>query len=368
MLLKGGGGLSAAEVLDTVNRLGLTVSVAVDWDKSDITVSGPADKLEDIVDLIARLVITPAFDQKELDALKAARAAEIKSEAKSDLQAAADKALESVYGSHPFGRPPRGTPESLAQITRADVMSFHKRFYLANNAALLVAGDATAESLTKLARSKLGAWKKGEKAPWSFRPPEAHQVRRVVVLDRADAAQAVAVIAQGGISRRAQDYFAAAVLAAALAATNSKASAQATVETAADARYLPGPLLVKIRSTPAHVTAAIEAVLKNMEQLRTSPAPLDQVEQAKSRVVSSIGERLRKSDETAQLILDIELYGLGRDYLITFGDRINAISPADVQRAAQSLLSPQSVAIVVAGPAAALEGELKKFGQVTPAR
>jgi predicted Zn-dependent peptidase len=105
-----------------------------------------------------------------------------------------------------------------------------------------------------------------------------------------------------------------------------------------------------------------------MEQLRTAHAPLDQIEHAKSQVVSSISERLRKSDETAQLILDVELYGLGRDYLITFGDRISAVSAADVLRAAQGFLAPQSVAIVVAGPATKLEGELKKLGPVTVAR
>jgi zinc protease len=371
MLLKGGGGLSAAEVVETVNRLGLTVNVTVDWDKTDITVSGPADALEDIVDLLGRVVIAPAFDQKEMDALKAARINEIKAEIKNDAEAATHKALEAVYGSHPFGRSHRGAVESLTQITRADVLSFHRRFYLANNSELLVAGDATAENLTKLARSKLGAWKKGEKAPWSFRPPEAHQSRRVIIIDRADEQQSFAVIAQGGISRRAQDYFAAAVLAEALAASNARTARQASatsIETRAEARYLSGPLLVRIKSTPSEITAMVEAVLKNMEQLRTAHAPLDQIEHAKSQVVSSISERLRKSDETAQLILDVELYGLGRDYLITFGDRISAVSAADVLRAAQGFLAPQSVAIVVAGPATKLEGELKKLGPVTVAR
>jgi zinc protease len=69
MLLKGCGGLSAKNVADTVEQLGLTVSVTAGWDSTDIVMSGPAESLEAIFDLLGKLLISPSFDQKEVDLL-----------------------------------------------------------------------------------------------------------------------------------------------------------------------------------------------------------------------------------------------------------------------------------------------------------
>ena len=75
MLLRGAGGLTARNMADSVEQLGLTVKVTAGWDSTDIVISGPADSLDSIFDLLGRLLITPSFDQKELDALKAMFAA-----------------------------------------------------------------------------------------------------------------------------------------------------------------------------------------------------------------------------------------------------------------------------------------------------
>ncbi|HEX8087746.1 MAG TPA: pitrilysin family protein, partial [Blastocatellia bacterium] len=212
MLLKGGGGLSAKNVSDTVEQSGLSVNVRVGWDATDIVLSGPADTLDTMFDLLGRLIITPAFDQKELDALKAQRAAALKVEQGDEGELVRRKALEAVFEAHPFGHPLRGTAESVAQITRQDLGYYHTKFYTANNAGLIVSGDATAEQVTRLARSRLGSWKKGERVPASFRPPELQKARRIFIIDRPGSESSLAAIAQPGLSRRAEDYFAAVVM------------------------------------------------------------------------------------------------------------------------------------------------------------
>ena len=366
MLLKGGGGFDSKAVTDTVQQLGLTINISVDWDATDILISGPSDSLDAIFDLLSRIVIDPKFDQKEFDAFKAGRIAALNEDEKSDSEAVRRKALDIVFGTHPFGRPMRGSADSVSKIKREDLIYYHKRFYLANNAELIISGDATAEQVTRLGRSKLGAWKKGEKVPATFRPPAAHSSRQAVILDRPDSSTARVAISQVGISRRAEDYFSAAVMGAALDQINSKAvSAGATaVRTRLDARFLPGPLVVEFESSPDDLAAAIDAVLAGMTQFQSSRLLLEQVEAAKSRVISSFQERLRTSEGTSGLLLDIELYGLGRDYMINFVNRVNGVTPEDVQQAARAYLKPESVVVVVAGPAGRIETVLKKNASV----
>jgi zinc protease len=367
MLLKGSGGLSARNLADTVEQLGLTVTVTAGWDSTDIVIGGPVESLEAIFDLLGRLLIMPAFEQKELDALKAARLAALNKGGRDDSDVVRRKALESVFGLYPFGHPARGTSESIAQITRQDLIYFYNRFYIANSSALLVSGDATADQVTRLARSKLGAWKKGERIPPTFRSLEAHAARRVFIADRSDEQPARAAIAQVGVSRRAEDYFAAVIMVDLLGRQASKITAvhpSTTVESDLEAGLIAGPLIVSIKSAPSDLAGNLDVVLDIMARTQTGLPASDQVEAAKARVIASMAERLKTTAGTAEVILDIETYGLGRDYVIRFGDRVNSITPADVQRAAQTHLNPQSVTVVIAGSASRFESPMKKLGAV----
>ena len=137
------------------------------------------------------------------------------------------------------------------------------------------------------------------------------------------------------------------------------------VKVGLDARYLTGPLLVDVTSPPAAIGQAVETVLTTMEELKRALPPLDQVEAAKARLVSSFSGRLGTVEGAGDVVLDIETYGLGRDYLMNFVPRVNAITPGDIQHAAQAHLNTQAVAIAVAGPASVCEESMKKQGSVT---
>lgn len=368
MALKGGTGLTAKNVSDTVEQFGLTLTSSTGWDMTEFAISGPADSLDSIFDLFNRLVVNPSFDQKEFDALKAQRIATAKAQQFDDAEAVKRKGIEAVFGSHPFGRPALGTAETIAQIKREDLPSFHKRFYLANNAALMVTGDASAEQVTQLARSRLGSWKKGEVVPASFRPPDVPAAPRLFIIDRPDSTTARAVLAQIGPSRRAEDYFAAVIMGEVLSQANAKlapGSAGATVETEIDPRSLPGPVLVKIKAATDDLPGLIQASFDQMTRLQSSQPAIEQVEAAKSLLISQLGEQLKTTDGVATVMLDIETYRLGRDYLINFAERVNAVTPGDVQRAAQNYLKPQTAVTVIAGPASKLEPAMKKLGTVT---
>ncbi len=366
MLLKGGGGWTAKTIAETIEQNSLSINVSVGWDSTDFIISGPLDALDTIFELLNHIIVTPAFDQKELDALKAERAARIRSESADDRVAVERKAIEAVFGSHPFGRPARGTAESIGQITRQDLLYYFNRFYIANNSELVVSGDVTADRITRLARAKLGAWKKGERVPATFRPPDAASNRRVIILDRPQASATIAAIAQQSFSRRADDYFAAMIMSDLLAQTASKSVPQgASIETRIEPRYLPGLMLVEIKSPADNMAASISVTLEAFSRMQSTQPAVADLEAAKSRMLSLMTERLKTNEGATDVILDIELYGLGRDYLINYADRLNSVTPADVQRAAQAYLKPQAVVIVTAAPAAKCEESLKKIGAVT---
>ena len=130
-------------------------------------------------------------------------------------------------------------------------------------------------------------------------------------------------------------------------------------------RFLPGPLLASFVSSPDKTAAGLAALLDAIERLRTGSIAPEDVERAKEGVVASYNRDSGSPQGQITALLDIEEYGLGRDYLINFEARVAAITADEVKAAAQKHLSAQAVAIGVVGPAAALSDPLKTLGQVS---
>lgn len=360
MLLRGGGGLTAENIKDIVEQVGIRISAEVAWDCTDLHLSGPPDALDDMFDLLGRLLIFPAFDQKELDSLKAQRLSQLRSEEGNIALEVKRKAMEAVFGNHPLGKPERGTAESLQKISRDDLLYFHKKYYLANNATLIAVGGVTAEQVTKLARTRLGAWMKGDKIAPMFRAPDAQAARRVLIIDRPEARTTYCTVAQVGFSRRAEDYFAAFVMAEVLKARMEKAEG---IQFESRALLIDGPIAWTITSSPSDTGSRVEKSLTNLIALQTTAPSKEEVDLAKTHVVSAFEAQVQ--NKPAELLLDVELYKLGKDYLLTYMHRVNAVSPTEVQKAAQKYLKPQAVSVVILGEAKSLEGEVRKLGAVT---
>src|SRR5262245_19644132 len=372
MLLRSARGLPAKDLSEFLNQQGLTLTVKVGWDSTNITLSGPAAALESMMDLLERLVVSPSFGQVELDAFKAARIKELSAEKLSPMELARETALQTLYGKYPLGRPVHGTADSISKITRNDLVYYHTRFYLANDAELAVEGDVIAEEVTKLARARLGIWKKGEKVPATFLPPEPLSSRKIVVVDRPETSDAVLVLAGLGISRRAGDYLACAVMTRLLESTVARTASRSAsgpqnsaVNARLEARYLPGPILVAFDCPAGSAAPAVQAVIESMERLKSADIPQEDLERARQSVISSYAQDASNAEGQVTAIFDIEQYGLGRDYMMNFGARVAAVSADEVKTAAQKHLNPAAVVVSVVGPAATLAEPLKKLGQVS---
>ena len=91
-------------------------------------------------------------------------------------------------------------------------------------------------------------------------------------------------------------------------------------------------------------------ILHEIDRLRREPVPMDELADNQAFRTGSMPVSLETNDGLANIITDIELYDLGLDYLQRLPDRINAMTPAHVQAAAQKYLSTEQLTIAIAGP------------------
>ena len=110
-----------------------------------------------------------------------------------------------IFGFHPYGRPANGTPESLAKMTRDDLVAFHKRG--SRRTTLCWRWSATSPSRAPWpASSAPSAPGRGSDVPAIAQVDPPEPTRRVVVVDRPGAVQTEIRVGQLGIPRNNPDY------------------------------------------------------------------------------------------------------------------------------------------------------------------
>jgi zinc protease len=117
-----------------------------------------------------------------------------------------------------------------------------------------------------------------------------------------------------------------------------------------NADKLPGPWVLIAGVNPVNVERAIQTMLDEVRRMCDEKVPVDELEDSKHFLTGSLPLRLETNDGVASVLVDLEWYELGMDYLLRYTDTINAITPEDVQAAAQKYFNPQAYALAIAGP------------------
>ena len=120
------------------------------------------DKLELVMklesDRMTNLVLTDAEVLPERDVVLEERRSRTDNNPGAQLYEAVQAAL---FLNHPYRVPVIGWKHEIEQLTTQDALDFYRKFYVPNNAILIVAGDVTAAELRPLAEKYYGRIKRG---------------------------------------------------------------------------------------------------------------------------------------------------------------------------------------------------------------
>jgi zinc protease len=101
---------------------------------------------------------------------------------------------------------------------------------------------------------------------------------------------------------------------------------------------------------PANVERTVEAMERELERLREELVSDEEIRDAKSYLIGVLPLALESHDGVASLLLAIEEFGLGLDYLSRYPDLIAAVTREDVRAAANRHLDPALRVISSASP------------------
>jgi len=361
---------SSEDIADSVDSAGGVLEVGAAAEMSFVTGAVLKDRTDLLLGLAADLVEHPAFADQEIDRQRkqALSGLQVKYDDPAYLASAVFDRV--VFGPHPYGRPVDGTPESLAKITRDDIVAFHRAWFAPNNSLLVIVGDLSADEAFAATERAFGSWtRKDVPAVASPQPPE--MARRIVVVDRPDSAQTEIRIGHLGIARTHPQYLpldlaihvlggeGANRLFGVLRSDHGLAyGAEAGMEA-----YLNGGAIVAQTSTRS--SATIEALRLAMAEF--ARLPRETIDPRELRGVQDYLEgsfplTIETPAAIGLQILNQLFYGLDLRALETYRERVDRVTVADLQRVSKAFINPDQMAVVLVGDASQFIDQLKIAG------
>ncbi|MBC7792022.1 MAG: insulinase family protein [Anaerolineae bacterium] len=121
----------------------------------------PSRHVGTAIEMLARLVRDAYFDNNSLTLERKVVLGEIERNLAEPLHHLQTEVAKSSWGSSFSRKDPLGTPESLKLIESSRLKEVFQRYYVPNNAALIVTGDVDAAQIFSLASKSFEKWKRG---------------------------------------------------------------------------------------------------------------------------------------------------------------------------------------------------------------
>jgi zinc protease len=154
LLREGTSRYSAAEIAETFDYYGGTLSTPVNLDHSIITVYCMERHFESLLPLVQELVTAPTFPEQELEAFVNRRLQRLQIDLSRNDIAAYRAITERIFGSdHPYGY--NSNPEMYGQLTRDQLQDHFQTNYTADNALVIISGK-TSDRTIRLLNTYLG--------------------------------------------------------------------------------------------------------------------------------------------------------------------------------------------------------------------
>ncbi|MGH8297133.1 MAG: M16 family metallopeptidase, partial [Steroidobacteraceae bacterium] len=376
LLEKGAGDRNAYAFADVVEGVGGAFGAGVGPEA--ITVRGQflARDQQLMLELLADALLRPLLEEEELEDL-AARHVELLKAAKdadpAELIGTYGRAF--LFGEHPYGRPVFGSEASLAAVDREDVQRYYEAQFGAERLILVLAGDIDADLLSRMAADSFSRWRRTPGPPPILSRPPALDGRRVLLIDFPGSAQTYFWIGNVGVDKRyprraALDLVNTLFGGRFTSLLNTELRIKSGLSYGARSSFargsVPGEFSLRSFAQTNNTGRALELALRALERLRRDGVSREMLDSARAYTLGQYPLGLETAADWAGMLAEIELYGLGRDYIDDYPAQLAAVGVAEAQAVIEEAFPhADSVAMVAIGDAARIRGALGGYGPVS---
>jgi zinc protease len=379
MLDEGTRNRSSLEISKELARLGATLTTGSNLDASFVTLATLKTTLDNALSLYSEVILDPAFPQSDFDRLQKLQIAGIQREKAQPISMALRVFPRLLYGpTHAYGNPltGSGTEQSVAAITRADLLKFQSTWFKPNNATLIVVGDTTMAEMQPKLEKLFGNWKGGEIPKKNVSTVAVPEKPSVYIVDKPGAAQSVIIAGVVAVPKANPQEIAIetmnTVLGGAFMSRLNMNLREDKHWSYGAASFLPSargqrPFLAYASVQTDKTKESMVEMAKELKGISTDRmVNADELAMAKGDLTLTLPGEWETSNAVTGSLADMVRFDLPADYYQTYAGKVKATTLGDMGTAAQEVVKAGNLVWIVVGDRAKIESGVRdiKFGEV----
>ncbi|MEE4162193.1 MAG: pitrilysin family protein [Woeseiaceae bacterium] len=365
---------SALEISAESESLGAQIGTGSNLDTSTVSLSAIRDQLEPSLALYADVVRNPAFAQDEMDRLRQRLLAQIEQEKNQPVGVALRTLPPIMYGDdHAYGIPftGSGTSESVASLTRDDLVGFHQTWLRPDNATIFVVGDVTMDEIKPMLEKQFGNWKT-PRTPLptkNIAAVERPEAPTVYLVDKPGAPQSLILAGHVAPPEGVDNNLA-------IQTMNDVIGGQFTARVNMNLREDKGwaygayTLIYPARGqrpfmvyAPVQTDRTVDSIEELMLELNgfldDRPATADELDRNVKNSVRSLPGQFETGGAVLGALMSNARFGRPDDYVTTLKEEYEGLGVDDLNEAASDVIHPQSLTWMIVGDLEEIEQSIR---------
>lgn len=355
----GAGEWNEQQVAQRLADVGAQMGGYFEQDRAGFTLRtlSSAKERDQAVSALAAVLAKPTFPDKVVEREKARAIASLKEAATKPEYLGERAFMASIYPSQPYGLPGDGTPDTIAKLTRADLVAFHDSHYRAADMAIAIMGDIDRAGADKLARELAAGLPQGAAPPQPPKVAELTAGKELVIPH--PASQSHLFIGQPGMTRDDPDYFPLLVGNYVLGGGGFDSRLMKEVRQKRALSYsvysyfMPdlrrGPFMIGLQTRRDATDEALKVVRDTLKRYLAEGPSEAELQQAKDNLVRGFPLRLDSNGKILGWLAMMDFYDLPPDWLDNYPKKVAAVTRDEVIKAMRARLKPEDMVTVIVG-------------------
>jgi zinc protease len=375
-LLTGGTkGRTALQISDEQAVLGAQLGAYSNLDVSVVRLSALKAKLDPSLALYADVILNPVFPQEDFARQQKQQLAAIQREKVTGVAMGLRVLPALLYGKgHSYGNSltGSGTEESVAKLTREDLVKFHQTWFRPNNGTLVVVGDTTMAEITPKLEKLFAGWTKRDVPAKNISHVPFPAKPVVYIMDRPGALQSDILVGQVAPPHNSPDEIAMETMNSIF---GSDFGARINMNLREDKHWSYGATSVLFDARgqqPFLVYAPVQSdkTKESLDELNKEfrgivgnrPPVAAELQRAQNSMTLKLPGSRETIDAVGSSILEQVQFGLPDDYYATFAQKVRSLGVPAVTDTAKSTIRPDNLVWVVVGDRAKIEAGIRQLG------
>ncbi|WP_323035222.1 pitrilysin family protein [Pararhodobacter sp.] len=362
LLTEGAGDLDSLGYASALEALAGSVSFSAGRDQVSLSIRALSENRDQVIDLAILALTQATFDADSLERVRAQTIASLERAARNPDTIAGQAFAALGYAGHPYARPSDGTPDTIAALTRDNVLDAHRAAFTSDLTYIAAAGDITAAELGEIV-DRLYA----DLPPASVPLPEYRSFSAdpgVTVIDH-PSPQSVIQFGHGGIHWDDDDFMAAYIMNTIF---GGGGFGSRLMEEIREARGLTYGIYTSLASnrfgdsyvgqfSTANETAAeaIALVREQFDWLANGGITQEDLERVQTYLTGAYPLRFDGNESIANILASMQFQSFPLNYVNIRNDLVRAVTLEDIQRVATRLAQPEALHFVVVGQPVGLD-------------